>query len=259
MYLERLSSYGLDTSPYYIPNGKFNTAPPNSDVQLPNCTCYCYSRAFESVDAKSPFPIARDSLGYGNANTWYRNSPLKKGDVLKNGSIACFDGKYGHVAFVERVIDDTHALISQSQYDSDKSLRNYKYWEKRVVELVVGKATISGVGALQGFLYLDINDIRTSRNSNVEQIQITEEMVNVRGLPNSEVVRKGCYAPIGIYNVKSKKEVDGYMWYQLDKSCWVRDGEWIIYYPIDSELEKLRKENEELKKRLKEINNLSEV
>ena len=131
MFLERLSSEGIDdTSVYYKPSGKFNTAMRDSDVQMPNCTQYCYLRSFSATSAKSPYPIARNSLGFGNAKTWYELSPLPKGQELKNGSIACFDGKYGHVAFVERVIDKTHALISESQYDEDKSLRNNKFWQK---------------------------------------------------------------------------------------------------------------------------------
>lgn len=259
MYLERLSSYGIDTSPYYEANGKFNTSPSNSDIQMPNCTMYAYCRAFESVNAKAPFPIARNTIGFGNAKTWYSLSPLNKGGVLKTGSIAVFDGTYGHVAYVERVIDDTHAIISESQYDTNKSLRNYRYWQKREVELVIGKSTLNGVGALLGFIYLDIDDVRTTRNFSKEQIEVLEDMVNVRGLPNGEVVRKGCYAPLGIYDIKSKKVVDEYTWYELDKNCWVRQGGWIKYYPVDDELEKLKKENVELKNRLSEIKKLSEV
>lgn len=258
MYLERLSSDGIDTSPYYVPNGKFNTAPPNSDIQMPNCTMYCYCRGFEASDATKPFYLARNGYGFGNAKEWYSQSPLPKGSSLKDGSIAVFDGQYGHVCFVERVIDSNHALITESQYDSNKQLRNYKYWQKRIVELEVGKATLSGVGKLLGFLYLPIDEIRTSRDSNKEQIEIVEEMVNVRATPNGYVARKGCFAPLGIYNVLSKQEVDGYTWYQLDKDNWVREGDWLNYYPAN-DYEALLKENEELKKKLKQINVLSEV
>lgn len=258
MYLERLSDYGIDTSPYYEPNGKFNTSPAGSDIQMPNCTIYTYLRSFEATDAKKPYPIARDRTGFGNAKTWFANSPLPKGSEIRTGAIACFDGNYGHVAFVERKIDDTHALITESQYDSNKSLRNYKYWQKRVVELVTGKATLSGVGKLQGFLYLDIDDIRTSRNTSVEQIEITEEMVNVRGKANGEIVRKGCYCPMGIYNVLSKREVDGYMWYEIDKANWVREGDWLTYYGANN-YDALLKENEELRERIRQIHELSGV
>lgn len=233
MFLERLSSYGLSDSPYYV-QGDFNTSPSDSDIQMPNCTMYAYLRSFESVNASKPFPIARKSTGFGNAKTWYSESPLKKGSEIRTGSIACFDGNYGHVAFVERKIDDNHALISESQYDPDKTLRNYKYWNKRVVELEVGKATLSGVGELQGFLYLDIDDIRTKRNDG-EQIEILEDFVNVRTSPNGDLLQKGCYAPMGIYNVLNKEQVNGYWWYQT-KGGWIREGEWLKYYEPESDL-----------------------
>lgn len=255
MYLERLSASGIDTSPYYIPNGQFNTASPTSDVQMPNCTCYCYSRAFESTEAAKPYPIARTTLGYGNAKTWYDKSPLPKGSVLKTGSIAVFSGTAGHVAYCERVIDSNHALISQSQYDSNKSLRNYKYWEKREVELTVGKATLSGVGKLIGFIYLPINDIRVGRNTDKDQIQITEDMVNVRIEPNGDLFQKGCYIPRGIYNVLESRKVGEYNWYCVEANHWVREGEWLKFYPRVNPESELAKENEELKKLNEQLGN----
>lgn len=240
MFLERLSSFGLSDSPYFIPSGKFNTAPSDSDIQMPNCTMYAYLRSFEAVNASNPFPIARNGLGFGNAKTWYSESPLKKGSEIRTGSIACFDGNYGHVAFVERKIDNNHALISESQYDADKSLRNYKYWQKRIVELEAGKATLGGVGELQGFLYLDIQDIRTKR-SEKEQIEILEDFVNVRIEPNGDLLQKGCFAPMGIYNVLSKEQVNGYWWYQIGRKAWVREGNWLRYYePADDMMADLR-------------------
>lgn len=253
MFLERLSKNGIDTSPYYVPNGQFNTASPNSDVQMPNCTCYCYSRFFESVSAPTPYPVARTTLGYGNAKTWYDKSPLPKGKELKTGSIAVFDGNCGHVAYVERKIDSNHALISQSQYDSNKSLRNYKYFETREVELSVGKATLSGVGKLIGFIYAPIQDISVDRDVSKEQILIWDEMVNVRIEPEGELFTKGCYIPMGYYDVLGSKKVNDYMWYCVEENHWVREGDWLIHYDkvdADSELQKeiaeLKKENEKL-------------
>lgn len=256
MFLERLQNYGMEDSPYFVRDGKYNHY--SSDNQLPNCTTYCMLRTYEATEAKEPYPVAQNNLGFPPAKDWYRSSPLAKGSELKAGSIACFDGNFGHVAYVERVIDKTHAVISQSQYDSNKSLRNYKYFETREVELVVGKATLSGVGELQGFIYAPINDIRVRRDSNKEQIEITQPMVNVRTAPNGYVYMNGCYCPMGIYNVLSKQNDGTYTWYELEKDHWVREGEWLTYYEL-SDLASLKKENEELKRLLKEIHNLSGV
>jgi len=247
MFLERLSKNGIESSPYYVPNGQFNTAPPNSDVQMPNCTCYCYSRFFESVSAPTPYPVARTTLGYGNAKTWYEKSPLPKGKELKTGCIAVFDGNFGHVAYVERKIDSTHAIISQSQYDSNKSLRNYKYFETRQVELVIGKSTLSGIGPLIGFIYAPIQDIRVDRDETKEQILIKEDMVNVRIEPNGEPYQTGCYAPMGYYDVLQIKNVEGYNWYCIEPNHWVREGSWLVHYEL-TDTEELMKEIAELKK-----------
>lgn len=258
MFLERLSTYGMDDSKYYVPNGEFNTLSADDPISMPNCTDYAYLRGNEVMDLEHPENWVRVQGGFGNAKTWFQTSPMPKGYELKTGSVAVFDGDFGHVCIVERKIDDTHALVSQSFYNADKSLRDQYYWNKRVIELKVGEATIGGVGALIGFIYLPIDDIRTVRNS-YEQIEIKEEMVNVR-TDDLEIYRKGCYAPMGIYDVLDKKIVDGYTWYKLDTDNWVREGSWIAHYPAESdEMEELRKENAELKERLKQINSLSEV
>lgn len=256
MFLERLQNYGMETSPYYIYGGDFNHY--TYDNQLPNCTTFDMLRTYEATEAKTPYPIAQNNLGFPVAKDWIKYSPLPKGSELRLGSIVCFDGNFGHVAFVERVLDKTHALISQSQYDSNKSLRNYKYFETREVKLVVGEATLDGIGKLQGFIYTPINDIRVKRDKNKEQIEITQSMVNVRTKPNGILVAQGCYAPMGIYNVEDKQIVDGYTWYQLEENHWVREGEWLKYYGVDN-IDNIIKENEELKKILKEIHTLSEV
>lgn len=235
MYLERLVKWGIETSKYYVPLGPFNFNQPNDNTQMPNCTRYCNQRGNEACEAESPIAIGRVDGSFGNAKDWWFESPLPKGFILKPGSIAVFNGEYGHVAFVERVIDETHALITESQYDRNKALRNYKFWQKREVELVPNKATIEGVGPLYGFLYLPINDKRTIRDSSVEQVEIIQEMVNVRKTPNGELTMEGCYAPVGIYNVLDKQNVEGYIWFKLDENHWVREGDWTRYYSIDTE------------------------
>ena len=251
MYLERLNIFA-DTNPYYQYGGQFYNC--SYDYMLPNCTEYCLLRTFEAMETDTPVQLfnGRSALGYPKAKDWYRDTLLPKGDKLRDGCVAVFNGNYGHVCFCERKIDDTHAIITESQYDSDKDLRNYKYWNRRKVELEVGKATLSGVGELLGFIYPSIKDIRTERK-NKPQIEITEEFVNVRTSANGSIKVDGCYCPMGIYDVLNQKEVDGFVWYKIDSKCWVREGSWLKYYSGDNELEK---ENEELKTTIKEINKL---
>ena len=249
MYLERLGVFAQD-NPYYTYGGKFYNC--IYDNMLPNCVEYALLRTFESCEVSEPFQMfeGRSATGYPTAKDWYRDTILPKGEFLMKGSVACFDGNYGHVAFVERVIDENHAIITESQYDSNKDLRNYKYWNKRTVELEIGKSTLSGVGALQGFIYLPIHDNTVSRQ-NKAQIEILEEYVNVRTSANGNIKNVGCYCPMGVYDVLNSKEVDGFVWYKIDSKSWVREGSWLRYYPAEDD--SLKTENEQLKADMKKI------
>ena len=242
MYLERLNRFSED-NPYYKIGGEFNTY--QGDVMMPNCCAYAYLRMEEAMELQTKDNyLIRESGGFGNAKTWFDTTPLPKGYELKSGCIGVFNGVAGHVLWVERKIDDTHAIITESQYDDDKTLRNYKYWNRRTVELEVGKATLGGVGALIGFIYPSIKDIRTERK-NKPQIEITEEFVNVRTSADGSVKNIGCYCPMGIYDVLNTKEVDGFVWYKIDSKSWVK------YYPVEDD--SLKTENEQLKADMKKI------
>lgn len=248
MYLERLSKTGMESSKYYQTR-TFNHALGGED-DLPNCTQYDVSRGYQACLVDEPFLMfkGRSAGGYPEADNFYKDTILPKGSVLKPGSFACFDN---HVAFIERVNADGTCLLTDSRYDTNKSLRNDRYWRKMDgIKLVVGKKpNIANIGKFQGCIYLPISDIRVTRDESKEQILIKEDMVNVRVKPNGDLVEAGCYAPMGTYNVLDIKNDGEYTWYQLEKSCWVRDGEWLTYYPIEeNELQRLKAENEELKK-----------
>ena len=262
MYLERLSVKGIESSKYYQ-SKKFNHGL-GKDEDLPNCVQYVVSRAYESCEVDEPFIMfrGRSAGGYPDAGNFYKDSILPKGQQPRIG-IACFDN---HVAFIERVNEDGTCLITDSRYDPNKSLRNDRYWRKLdLIRLAVGqRPNISGVGKYQGCLYIPINDIRVIRDNSKDQISINEDMVNVRVKPNDELTCLGCYAPMGLYNVLEVTE-DLYKWFRIDKDCWVREGDWINYYSEDEikrlteENKNLKKENEILKGRLKDIHELSEV
>ena len=255
MYLERLNIFA-DDNKYYSYGGAFY----NCDYvnMMPNCTEYCLLRTFEAMETDAPVQLfnGRSALGYPKAKDWLKDTILPTGTELKDGCVAVFDGNYGHVAFVERKIDETHAIITESQYDDNKqgydywkTQKNNKYWRKRTVELKVGKATLSGVGELIGFIYPEIKDIRTTRQ-NKPQIEILEEYVNVRTSANGDIKNVGAYCPMGIYDVLNTKEVDGWVWYKIDSKSWVREGEWLKYYPEENSL---KEENEQLKADMKKI------
>ena len=263
MWMPRLNVFADDNK--YYKSKTFNKGL-GTDLDMPNCTCYCTCRSFSASQVDKPYIMFKDrSAGsYPNAKNWFSETILPKGYDLQEGAIAVFDGNFGHVAFIEEKIDDTHAVISQSQYDSDKNRRDYKYWEKRTVSLQIGQTSMSGIGALIGFIYPPLNDIRTERDKTKHQIEVIESMLNVRTSPNGDVFCKGLYCPKGIFNVSNEEIVDGYKWYELEEKHWVREGEWLIDYPISDDdyyknlYEQEVKENKELKKRLDKIRGLAE-
>lgn len=258
MFLPRLNVFA-DTNPYYK-SKTFNKGL-GTDLDIPNCTQYCVSRSYEASETDKPYLMFKDrgAGSYPNAKNWYDDSILPKGKDLKEGAIGVCDGNFGHVFFVEEVIDSTHAVISQSQYSSNKTRRDYMYWEKRTVELVIGKSPMGGIGALIGYVYPPIKDIRVKRDSTKHQIEIIESMVNVRVSPNGNIFCKGLYAPKGIFNVSNEEIVEGYKWFELEPNHWVREGEWLKEYDIadDDYYKNLYwqqvEENKLLKKRLEDI------
>ena len=256
MYLQRLSSWSSDNK-YYKEGGKFNTF--TGSVQMPNCTDYAFLRMNEETDStKRQNYWIKENGGFGNAKTWYSTTTLPKGSELKEGAIVVFDGNCGHVAIVEVKIDDTHAILSQSQYDDDKSRRDSKYWNTIQCSLEIGKATIGGVGKLIGYIYPPINDLRTDRDSSKNQVKVTETYVNSRKSANGELTNKGCYFAKGIYNVIASEKVGEYQWYQIGENNWIREGEWLIYYPVSMNdyqilYEKTKKELETLKEEIKKL------
>lgn len=243
MYLERLTNAGLLTNRHYVPGGKFNTSSPGSSIQIPNCTMNAFCGGYEESDAVTRFDLARKGGGFSNAKNWWEESPLPKGSEPRIGSICVFDGNYGHVIVLVRHINGKRFLVHDSSFDENKKRRDWKFWRIYEVDLEVGTAPISGVGKIKGFLYLPINDIRVERNIKKEQIEVKEEMVNVRKTPNGEIYLPGCYCPMGVFNVLSKKVVDGYTWYELQENHWIREGEWLVHYDkgsVDNNIEQIK-------------------
>lgn len=94
---------------YYYNNNPFY----KSGYGLPNCTCYAFGRAYE-VTGQYP------NLSTHNANTFYsynqQTHAYSYGTTPKAGSIVCWNGGYGHVAFVESVNNENSIVISESNW-----------------------------------------------------------------------------------------------------------------------------------------------
>ena len=256
MFLERLSKNGIEESPFFKRWG--------TSGDMPNCTRYAYDRTQEACDNPNIY-IARPESGFDTAKKWWYESPYPKGSEIRCGAVAVFDGKDGHVCYVERVTDKAKnkGLISQSQWDANKNRRDYKYFETKEITFEVGKPSMSGIGNFLGFIYSPINDIRVARNQN-NQIEIIESMVNVRKTPEGDLTRVGCFCPMGFYDVLERQTVNGYVWYKIDGGCWVREGSWLREYNAtdDDYYKELYwaevEENKKLKNQLDEIARLCE-
>lgn len=243
MYLERLCVDGISNSKYY--QDPYYISGKGTINDLPNCTFYAIARANESCGVASPLKVFGNISpgGFPNADLFYANTILPKGSELRQGSIACcnhIDGSM-HVFYIERVYDSKHCLITDSRYTEDKTVRNDRYWRKiDNVTLEVGEHPIGvpGCGIIQGFIYLPVNDIR-GRNTIVNQIEVISDYVNVRRSPEGDLLVKGCFCPTGFYTVLDTKNQNGYKWYKIQDSAWIREGEWLKYYPaVEDEKQK---------------------
>ena len=84
---------------------------------LPNCTGYATGRFAEIIgDPECKYFGKKDARDYYKVG---RSQGLKTGNVPKLGScIVWDDGKYGHVAIVEQIIDKETIVVSQSGWYS---------------------------------------------------------------------------------------------------------------------------------------------
>lgn len=85
---------------------------------LSNCVGWAIGRVMEILQTTT------NPLPHLNAEDFYNNTNLPKGQVAKNGAVACWrQGKLwngedgaGHVAVVEKVISDNEIITSESAY-----------------------------------------------------------------------------------------------------------------------------------------------
>lgn len=133
------------------------------------CTWFTYGRALEKLDVKLPTAF------YGNAVEWWYDNANEKvfsyGEEPKANSIAVWSGGnlgYGHVAFVEKVENDT-VYFNEGNFsvrgDYDQKLKS------------LSKESIKQRGNLylKGYIYLDEGDKNTSIESPEHTSSITEQ------------------------------------------------------------------------------------
>lgn len=187
------------------------------------CTWFAYYESlFHNLSAPCWFD-GSGSEGYGsytNAKEWlkhYRDPWEVKGVGYTpvQGDIAVFDGQYGHVQFME-----TDTMYAEYRSGNKDSFAN-------------GIFTKSS--NLLGFLHYPLSTVDpVERNTNVNQIQVTDDTLRIRTKPslNAEIVG---HAQLGYYNVLSEKNADGFTWYQLAKDRWCANVS-VIYLPAQDDV-----------------------
>lgn len=258
-FTERLNKEGLDGNECWYSN-KLNPFAMN-DLWLPNCTNYAFGRSTEIANKN----IRNDLMdSYPNAQDWSSITKWKKGATPKLGAIGVWGGnKYGHVAIVERINDDG-ILFSQSNYARPINKQSSNYFETKLYKPVVGAVT-SGVGlTFLGYIYNPyVRDLRTSKDTSKDQVEVLADLIRVRKTANGEKLQ-GRFCSKGLYNVLDLKE-DGYLWAKLDDDLWIATNDkegWTKTYlkevedPLIKENEELKKLNEDLQKEIENLNKI---
>lgn len=118
------------------------------------CTAFVWGRALELTGQRL------DTTKHGKY--WYIQTNFKKGNSPKPRSIAVWDGvenTYGHVAFVESVIDNGSLIINEANVNSyrkeDKSNYGGGYDGKPKVLSPQQISYRKSIGKLIGYIYLD--------------------------------------------------------------------------------------------------------
>lgn len=143
--------------------------------------------------------------------------------VWQKGTLNWQDGA-GHVAVVEKIIDDNTIYTSESAwggsafYNSTRSNTNGRW----------------GMGSAYRFRACIVNPaVKTvkvtptvKRDENKEQVQVLVTDLNVRMEPSTKATRIG-FAKKGYYNILGKKVAGGYTWLNIAEDQYIAfDKEW---------------------------------
>ena len=264
----------------------------NKEATIPNALANCTAGviAFCLIE-KDPLPVSviSDASNWHNLliNGWrcidFDKSKVKVGDIIQwvdkchvckvadivdgtiyiNGSF--YTGEHG-VAYYNGKYDTRNRFNSLQDLSnfmtSEYPTRFYHYWT------LDKEAQMTG-GQPEHILVCPDTITPTERNTNVDQIQTTDDTLRIRTKPSLEADVVG-HVQVGYYNVIASKKADGYTWYQLATDRWCADIS-TIYLPaeddalkelerifksitakIDEKDKELQKANEKLK-RIKEI------
>lgn len=238
---------------------------PNATIEngMANCTTLAYAYAY--INHK-PLPVKKIvSAGNWNrvlTNGWkaelYGSIPLKKGDILEwDDHVATmistdrlassfYTGEHGKSIYEGKY--DTRNFASLKEM-SDWMVANYPYRFYHETDV----ATESNqIGSLPKYILVSPESVEpVQRDPGRDQIEVLTNEQNIRDNDGNIVG----VAESGFYNVYGSKQANGYIWYMVAENRYIALVKGRVVF-LPSNYEELKKENEELKRRLEEISKL---
>lgn len=250
---------------------------PNATIEngLANCTTMAIGLTFIN---KLPYPVTQIvSASNWNkvlTNGWrcadFGSVKLKVGDIVQwvnnchvatvirveNGEaiLGCswYTGEHGVSVYKGQY--DTRNVFHSLEELSNFMIKNYPF--RMYHETTIAEES-NNVGGLPEYVLVSPEVLRpVEENRSKNQIHVLTNEQNVRD-KNLNIIG---IAQAGFYDVRSSFESNGYTWYEVVKGKYIAGvKDRVVYIPADDEFEKLKKENEELKTKLDEINKLSKL
>lgn len=266
----------------------------NKEATIPNALANCTAGviAFCLIE-RDPLPVSviSDASNWHNylTNGWrcidFDESKVKVGDIVQwvdkchvckvadivdgtiyiNGSY--YTGEHG-VAYYNGKYDTRNRFKSLQELSdfmvNEYPTRFYHYWTLDKESQMVG-------GRPEHIFVCPDNVSPVERNTNVNQIQTTDDTLRIRTAPNLSAEIVG-HVEKGYYNVLQECEADGFTWYEIASGRWCANVS-TIYLPkqddiiaeiqryfdaMKTEIESLTSKNEELSQKLKDIKEICE-
>lgn len=162
---------------------------------------------------------------------------IKVGKVFKRGEIICAEGKETATA--------NHLHVTCGIGTATKSIKNNngKYVTsgdcKKPEEIFFIDNSFNNVMSRGNLNWMELPKIEkvptigtpVIRNVYVDQIEVITSTLNVRNKASVNGIRLG-YATVGIYEIISTAEADGYVWYEIASNEWIagNEGIWTKFY-----------------------------
>lgn len=266
----------------------------NKEANIQNALANCTTAVIGfCLVEKNPLPVSviSDASNWHNylTNGWrcidFDEKKVKVGDVIQwvdkchvckvadivdgtiyiNGSY--YTGEHG-VAYYNGKYDTRNRFKSLQELSdfmvNEYPTRFYHHWTLDKESQMVG-------GRPEHIFVCPDNVSPVERNTNVNQIQTTDDTLRIRTAPNLSAEIVG-HVEKGYYNVLQECEADGFTWYEIASGRWCANVS-TIYLPkqddiiaqiqryfdaMKSEVSNLTDENEKLKQKLNEIKAICE-